>query len=131
MRQHDPHISARKQVRTKYRCSSHGYQLTDEEFDRITAEPCFYCDEPPGNEAFYDKGKDRGIFVYSGIDRLDSFRGYAPDNVVPCCRACNYGKLDGTPEAYLAHCAQVVAHHASVHYDDYLGIYVLDKPAKT
>lgn len=30
--------------------------------------------------------------VYSGIDRIDSHEDYTEDNVVACCRVCNYAK---------------------------------------
>jgi hypothetical protein len=35
-----------------------------------------------------------GDYVYNGIDRLDSSRGYEMGNVVPCCKQCNWAKND-------------------------------------
>lgn len=29
-----------------------------------------------------------------GLDRIDSSQGYVQENVVPCCKVCNYMKLD-------------------------------------
>ena len=29
---------------------------------------------------------------YNGIDRLDSSLGYTKDNIVTCCKICNYAK---------------------------------------
>lgn len=66
------------------------WNLTREDFDRITSSNCYYCGNTPGN-----KTKDRNgpyYFVYNGIDRQDSNKGYILSNVVPCCVRCNRGK---------------------------------------
>lgn len=52
--------------------------------------PCYYCNSKPSNTA---KSKaHNGAFIYSGIDRLDSFSGYTKENCVPCCWHCNRAK---------------------------------------
>lgn len=33
-------------------------------------------------------------FLYNGIDRVDSKKGYVAGNVVTCCRNCNQAKSD-------------------------------------
>jgi len=42
-----------------------------------------------------------GDYVYSGIDRLDSSKGYEPGNVVPCCKQCNWAKNDIAYDKFL------------------------------
>lgn len=55
---------------------------------RLFHSPCFYCGRSDVNQRKY-RGSE---FGYSGIDRIDSDRGYVPDNVVACCKPCNYAK---------------------------------------
>lgn len=54
--------------------------------------PCHYCENPAGN--LYTNRHNPEGFPYNGLDRVDSSLGYAPSNVVPCCRTCNLSKLD-------------------------------------
>lgn len=66
------------------------YKLTDEQFKEITQRNCFYCGAKPGN---INKPKHcNGEYIYNGIDRVDNNKGYTIDNVVACCRFCNYRK---------------------------------------
>jgi 5-methylcytosine-specific restriction endonuclease McrA len=34
----------------------------------------------------------RPLFIYNGLDRIDSNLGYSVANCVPCCTKCNYAK---------------------------------------
>lgn len=52
------------------------WDLEPDLYAELTALPCDYCGGQLG---------DRGI----RLDRLDNARGYAADNVVPCCARCN------------------------------------------
>jgi hypothetical protein len=65
------------------------FDITYDDFLRITALNCFYCGSFPIKE--YCVGK-RGKYTYTGIDRKDSAKGYVTDNIVPCCADCNYFK---------------------------------------
>jgi len=31
-------------------------------------------------------------YLYNGVDRVDSNKDYTEDNVVSCCKICNYAK---------------------------------------
>ncbi len=66
------------------------WNLTEEEFDYITALNCFYCGQLPSREKT-TRGNN-GSFVYNGIDRKDNNQGYWTENVVPCCSTCNRAK---------------------------------------
>jgi hypothetical protein len=79
------------------------WELSYEEFARITAKPCFYCgseakdwdcmsnapslklDSPHANPQDYK-------IKFSGVDRFDSDGDYTVDNCVPCCVTCNRAK---------------------------------------
>lgn len=55
---------------------------------KLTSIPCIYCNE------LQSKG-------YSGLDRLDSNKGYEPGNVVPCCEFCNWAKNTSTVDEFI------------------------------
>lgn len=67
---------------------SRGYDndLTEEWYkDNILNKPCIYC----------------GTYYRIGVDRLDSSKGHIQSNCVPCCRSCNSGKGNRSPEFML------------------------------
>ena len=72
------------------------FQLTKEEFYNITSQPCQYC----GN-----------LQKYSGIDRIDSIKGYYFQNCVPCCEICNKMKLDYSTEFWMNHMKQIINYY--------------------
>jgi hypothetical protein len=74
------------------------FNLTLEEFDNITKQPCSYCGE--------FNGECDGI-KYSGIDRIDSSGGYTRLNVIPCCEMCNKMKLDYDMIDWLKHIKKI------------------------
>lgn len=68
------------------------FQLTVEEFHKLTSDCCFFCDKSPSNVI---KGpRSFGNYVYNGVDRLDSSKGYTIDNSVTCCIDCNRSKWE-------------------------------------
>lgn len=66
------------------------FSLSKEELYRLMSLNCFYCGRPPSN--FYRLQNGNGGTIYSGIDRIDSGKGYTESNCVPCCAKCNYAK---------------------------------------
>ena len=54
------------------------FDLTLEEFDHLTQQPCTFCGSTENG--------------HRGLDRYDNSKGYTEDNVVPCCSKCNYLK---------------------------------------
>lgn len=89
------------------------WELTDEDFDRLTAENCFYCGSPPACRTKRVKSVRHynGDFVYNGIDRIDNAVGYIPGNVLPCCGICNKAKRDLPFDDFLVWIARLVEHH--------------------
>lgn len=61
----------------------------------LIKKDCFYCGTKPSNIKKLKSSIDNGL-LYSGIDRIDSNKDYTEDNVVPCCRICNYAKSNMT-----------------------------------
>lgn len=64
--------------------------LTKEDFKLLVSQDCYYCGKPPSET--FKKKKLKGVFIYNGIDRKDSTKGYLQDNCLPCCTDCNYMK---------------------------------------
>ena len=69
------------------------FALSDEEMRDISSRECHYCGAPPSRVS---RRGCHAPYVYNGIDRVDTERGYVPGNVVTCCFECNVmkGTLD-------------------------------------
>jgi hypothetical protein len=82
------------QIRRNAAVRGYSFDLSDDEIAEICARPCAYCNAAPSM-----KIKD---YVYNGIDRVDPSRGYARDNVVPCCKTCNIAKNTMSRDEFFA-----------------------------
>jgi hypothetical protein len=78
--------------------------ITREEFDALIRKPCVYCGST--GRCNY---RNTGLF-WNGIDRVDSSVGYHPQNVVTCCKHCNYAKRLMTRDEFLGWVKQVATH---------------------
>jgi hypothetical protein len=85
--------------------------------------PCAYCGKKPSNiyRLSYVVGGKRQRYTapemeihYSGIDRVDSTKGYIHGNVVPCCGECNAMKSALPLAGFLALVARIQSHKPSV-----------------
>lgn len=68
------------------------FELSKDDVKSLMAKPCEYCGSEP--MSYYEPKNVNGGFIYNGIDRVDSSKGYIHDNVVPCCGFCNRAKID-------------------------------------
>ena len=74
--------------------------ITLEEFYTYSQLPCTYCGKEKVNclntylndKKSSQKAKREAYFYYNGIDRVDSEMEHTKDNVVTCCKYCNFGK---------------------------------------
>jgi hypothetical protein len=89
------------------------FELTREEFNRLTRENCFYCDSLPA-QIVAEPGMNGG-YLYNGIDRINSSLGYTIENCVPCCGRCNEAKMDVPQRDFLSWIDRV---HAHIHRND-------------
>ena len=80
----------RYQERAKEKNSQ--FALSFEDFRETINLPCIYC------------GFNEGIV---GIDRIDSSVGYLIDNIVPCCKVCNYMKLDHSIDGWFTYMSEI------------------------
>lgn len=79
------------------------FLLTKDDIKDFMKQDCFYCGNPPSNTVNTFSGRyrpDRAV-RYSGIDRIDSLKGYTRDNCVSCCFICNHAKSNLSKEAFL------------------------------
>lgn len=75
------------------------WSLSEEQFKEITQKDCHYCGAKPNNNSKGSHGNN-GNYVYNGLDRIDNFKGYTKDNIVPCCKTCNFAKGDLTLQEF-------------------------------
>jgi hypothetical protein len=68
------------------------FELSKEIFKSITSQNCFYCGSKPHQkiQMYFNSG----FYLYNGIDRIDSSKGYTLNNIVPCCGTFNYAKKE-------------------------------------
>lgn len=77
------------------------FDIDKELFKKITKQNCHYCGCEP-NQIKSDKERFRyGYWIHNGIDRLDDNIGYIPENIVPCCKKCNYAKQGMNEQEFL------------------------------
>ncbi len=106
-----------------YRQRGRDFHLTVSELKVLSLLPCVYCGKEPSNllrrkyqargEYSYEVAPEMTI-RYSGIDRIDSTKGYVHGNVVPCCWECNKIKSALPLDVFLALVARIHAHGPSV-----------------
>ena len=80
------------------------WSLSEDSFDVFSKSACYYCGDPPSNVG----KKNDGIWMYSGLDRVDNSKGYIDGNVVACCKRCNGWKHAAHVEDFLAHARKIV-----------------------
>lgn len=77
----------------------HKFKLTKKEFKKIIVKKCHYCNKLPLQ---INKTKScNGYFLHNGIDRLDNLKGYVLENIVACCKECNFAKHKKNEEEFL------------------------------
>ena len=68
------------------------FSLNSEEFYKLLIDNCYYCGQPPSLLV----NRHSHTMLINGIDRKNSKEGYIRDNVVTCCKTCNYAKSDSS-----------------------------------
>lgn len=83
-----------------------GFSL--EQFRGLTSSACHYCGASPGKSM--RSRSDHSEYLYNGLDRVDSTKGYTEDNVVPCCAVCNQMKTDMPVGEFLLQIRRIASH---------------------
>jgi len=74
------------------------FELTFEQFEKLTTENCNYCGTKP-NSIYFNRNKTETC-LYNGVDRKDNNIGYILSNCVPCCGTCNWAKKEQSFEDF-------------------------------
>lgn len=98
-----------KELYNRYICSAKNkklsFSLTIDKFAELTKQNCYYCGCEP-NKTIENKNKMYS-YVYNGIDRLDSLKGYESDNIVSSCWICNRMKLNMSEDEFKSHILKI------------------------
>lgn len=98
IKKYSPKIASAKRIWQK----RYSDGLSFENFLTESQKNCYYCNSEPSNSfnvGLEDKKssqykKDNGEFKYNGLDRIDNNKNHSIDNIVPCCKWCNYAKRE-------------------------------------
>jgi hypothetical protein len=85
---------------------SREFSLTEEQFRSMTQSLCFYCGRVPTQI----KTTSGETYLYNGLDRVNSAKGYSESNSVPCCWVCNQMKSTLSQEVFLQAAKRISAH---------------------
>lgn len=66
------------------------WELSKEQFRELTRQNCYYCEDEPSG--VFSGERYNGHYKYNGIDRINNDKDYTINNVVSCCKVCNYAK---------------------------------------
>jgi len=79
------------------------FNLTIEEFKEIINKNCYYCNlEPHLSKLSITGNSTNGQFFHNGIDRKDGNKDYTIDNIVTCCKKCNYSKHISNEQEFIS-----------------------------
>jgi hypothetical protein len=105
-----PIESARNRVKYQYEHGAYlrnlDFFLSEAEFDDLILGSCFYCGTRDSNVS----RTASGTFEYSGIDRVDSKKGYEVSNCVSCCNTCNMMKKAMSFAKFIVHVKKIYNH---------------------
>jgi hypothetical protein len=100
------------------RIRNHKFELSKDQFRKITKEDCYYCGQKPSKE-HSKKGTTAigkqfyGNYIYNGIDRVDNKVGYTINNTVPCCMECNFFKKALSKDKFLSRIKKIYEYQLS------------------
>ena len=99
------------------------FHLTLPQLKFVSQLHCAYCGKEPSNihrvkykvDGVYKRIVDPSFEIrYSGMDRIDSTKGYIHGNVVPCCGECNGMKSKLPVDEFLGLIERIQLHKTTV-----------------
>lgn len=112
-RKNDPRITSAKKVHRDNHYKKKG--LSFELFLELSQKPCFYCgtekcshfntfeSQRKSGVKVSDYAVQNGNFYYNGIDKINHEEIYREDNIVTCCKKCNWMKQRLFQNEFLEH----------------------------
>lgn len=70
--------------------------ISFDDFLILSKQNCYYC----GEEPIISCEKENSDYIYNGLDRINNDLPHNLDNVVPCCKYCNYAKRERSLESF-------------------------------
>lgn len=111
----DRELQACKDLYSQYKCVAKKrnliFNLSLEEFKKLTKQNCFYCNRIPSQ---IKSKRNNSLYVYNGIDRLDNSIGYEINNCKPCCGKCNKMKNNYDLDDYVSHISTIYKNLKSI-----------------
>lgn len=89
-----------------------GWGLTREQVYNLFKGDCHYCGCAPYRKA--TARNSTGYFLFNGIDRMNNKLGYFSNNVVSCCRTCNFCKGARSYQDFMNWVVSVAANRGGV-----------------
>jgi hypothetical protein len=86
------------------------FHISKDEFYTLTQQNCTYCNQPPSQERKPRVKGKLNSFIYNGIDRIDSKKGYTLDNCTACCKLCNMMKRNLSVAEFVVHIKRIHAY---------------------
>lgn len=83
------------------------FELSFEEFGKLTKGDCAYCGTEP--KAVWKNSGGSSEYVANGVDRVNPNVGYVASNCVPCCKICNYMKHKLSEQEFFNHIKRIVS----------------------
>jgi hypothetical protein len=87
------------------------WELKRSDFARLILGACFYCGDSGSDKLVFNR-KTREPFLHNGIDRLNNDSGYVIENVVSCCKFCNFAKRERSLTEFRQWIEHLVCHQA-------------------
>jgi len=91
------------------------FNLTKEQFKKLTLQNCYYCGLEPLQIQYSNSisKHEWSKYIYNGIDRKDNLKGYVIENCVPCCKFCNRMKMNISYSEFFEHIYKIINYHGT------------------
>jgi len=89
------------------------WNLSQKQFAKLTKGNCYICQDPPSNMKINTRHRKKTNFfnspyVWNGIDRIDSSKGYSIENCRTCCSLCNNMKWNQPLDVFMDHIRKII-----------------------
>jgi hypothetical protein len=85
------------------------FELSFLQCKRLFQKPCYYCGVKNSNRPKYGINDKKGT-PCNGIDRLNNKKGYIRNNVVTCCKKCNWLKKNLSKTVFINQVKRIYLH---------------------
>jgi hypothetical protein len=91
------------------------FNLSFEQLVEFLKKSCHYCGIEPSNSSATINPHGASQILYNGIDRIDNSKGYIVENLVSCCKNCNYAKFDLSYEEFKIYLKRLGEYYVKTH----------------